>query len=193
MTARARLFQAFALRARPPAGQILRQVAAGNGDRLRQLLAAKTSEELSPTDIRTEVEGNLWMLASEGFRYFIPSFLDASLNAYSSVSVFASELIGALTEPSREAIISGVNRASQALPELGLSIDGLDGAREQQLEWFDSGAPDAIFHDRFDDLTTAEGAVVLEFLIAFQQRHGRDFPFDELQTAIVHHWSRYRR
>jgi hypothetical protein len=166
---------------------------AGNGDRLRQLLAAKTPEELSPADIRTEVEGNLWMLSSEVFRYFMPSFLDASLNAYSSISVFASELIGALTQPSREAIISGVEQASQTLPELGLSIDGLDGVRKQQLEWFDSGTPEAIFHDRFDDLTTAEGAVTLDFLITFQQRHGRDFPFDEVQTAIVHHWSRYRR
>jgi hypothetical protein len=64
--------------------------------------------------------------------------------------------------------------------------------RAQQLEWFDSGTPTAIFHERFDGLSDAEGAAVLAFLAAFRDAHGADFPFGEVDAAIDRHWSRYR-
>jgi hypothetical protein len=192
MTLEQRFFDAFAARPRPLPTQILRPAVKRDGERLRELLAAKTSTELSPYELRTEVEGNLWMLAPEAFRYFLPAFLHASLDAYASVSVFASELVGALTEPSRADVVEALDRAAQSPPRLGLPDDMTELLRVQQLEWFDSGTPSAIFHERFDSLTPAEGAAILAFFVALQEAHGVDFPFEELETAVDRHWARYR-
>jgi hypothetical protein len=49
---------------------------------------------------------------------------------------------------------------------------------------FDSGIPTAIFHEHFDNLTHSEGAAILAFFVAFQEAHGADFPFDELEIAV---------
>jgi len=159
---------------------------------LRELLATRNSTELSLHEIRTKVEGNLWMLTAEAFQYFLPAFLQASLESYASVSVFVSELIGALTEPSRTDVVEALDRVAQIPPGLGLSGDMTELLRKQQLEWFDSGTPLAIFHERVDSLTPAEGAAILAFFVALQEAHGADFPFDELQIAIDRYWSRYR-
>lgn len=193
MNLKALFFNAFASRPRPPATQIIRPVVSHyEGDHLRELLATKTSTELSVYEIRTEVEGNLWMLAPEAFRYFLPAFLQASVESYTSVSVFVSELVGALTEPSRTDVVEALDRAARIPPGLGLPDDMTELLRKQQLEWFDSGTPLAIFHERVDSLTPAEGAAILAFFVALQEAHGADFPFGELEIAVDRYWSRYR-
>jgi hypothetical protein len=193
MDQRALFFGAFGSRPRPPAERILRPDASGpDGDRLRRLLAARTPAELTDHDLRTVVAGGLWMLAPEAFLYFLPAFLHAALESYRSVSLFASELVGALTPPSRADVEEALDRAAGLGSGPGLPDDVAAPLRRQQLEWFDSGVPSAIFHERFAGLTRAEGAAVLAFLDAFQEAHGEDFPFDELQTAVGRHWARYR-
>jgi hypothetical protein len=186
-------FNAFASRSRPSPGQILRPgVSPYEGEKLRELLATRTSTELSDYDLRTVVEGNLGMLTPEAFLYFLPAFLHAALESYASVSVFASELIGALTEPSRTDVVDALDQVARVPSGLGLPADMTDLLRKQQLEWFDSGAPTATFHEHFDNLTQAEGAAILAFFDAFQEAHGANFPFDELQTAVDRYWGRYR-
>lgn len=193
MDRRARLFGAFASRPRPPADRILRPAVRGpDGDRLRGLLAAVTPAELTDRDLRATVEGNLWMLAPEAFLHFLPAFLHAALESYASVSVFASELLGALTLPSRADVEEALDRAAGLPSGLGLPDDVAAQLRRQQLEWFDSGTPSALFHERFDGVTQPEGAAVLAFLDDFREAHGADFPFDEVETAIARHWARYR-
>jgi hypothetical protein len=159
MNLRTRFFDAFASRPRPLSTQILRPAVRYDGDRLRKLLSAKSSTELSVTDIRTEVEGNLWMLGPESFLYFLPSFLYASLESYTSLSVFVSELVGALTQLSRTDILEALDQADQIPPGLGLSDDTTELLYQQQLEWFDSGTPLAIFHERFHANFITVGAV----------------------------------
>lgn len=186
---------AFASRPRPLATQILRPTVSYDGDRLRELLATNTSTELSVYDLRTEVEGNLWMLAPEAFRYFLPAFLHASLESYASVSVFVSELVGALTKPSRTDVVETLDRATRLPSGLGLPDDMTELLRKQQLEWFDSGTPGtplAIFHERVDSLTPAEGGAILDFFVTLQETHGADFPFGELEIAVDRYWVRYR-
>lgn len=193
MNMKKQFFDAFASRPRPSAGQIIRPVENPHeGAQLRELLAARPSTELTDYEIRTVVEGNLRMLTPEAFVYFLPAFLHASLQSYASVSVFASELIQALTEPSRADVVGAFDRFAQIPPELGLPQDVTNFLRKRQLEYFDSGQPTAIFHERFDNLTHTEGAAILAFLVAFQKAFGEDFPFDELQMAIDRYWSRYR-
>lgn len=196
MNLKALFFNAFASRPRPPATQIIQPVVSHNeGDHLRELLATNTSTELAELadyDLRTVVEGNLGMLTPEAFLYFLPAFLHASLESYASVSVFASELIGALTKPSRTNVVDALDEIAQIQSELGLQDDMIELLRKQQLEWFDSGTPTAIFHERFDNLSHAEGAAILAFLVAFQEAHGADFPFEELKTAVDRYWARYQ-
>lgn len=192
MSLKARFFDAFASRPRPLATQILRPAVNRDGDRLREFVAKKTSTELTAYELRTEVEGNLWMLAPDAFRYFLPAFLHASLESYASVSVFVSELVGALTEPSRTDVVEALDRAARIPPSLGLPDDMIELLRKQQLEWFDSGTPMAIFHERFDSLTPAEGAAILAFFVALQEAHGADFPFGELEIAVDRYWARYQ-
>lgn len=193
MNPKALFFNAFASRPRPPDSQILRpDVSHHEGDHLRELLTTKISTELTDYELRTVVESNLWMLTPETFLYFLPAFLHASLKSYASVSVFASELIGALTEPSRTDVVDALDQVAQFPSELGLPGDMTELLRKQQLEWFDSGTPTAIFHERFDNLTHVEGAAILAFFVALQEAHGADFPFEELETAVDRYWARYR-
>lgn len=190
MNLKAGFFNAFASRPRPTATQIIRPgVSHYEGDRLRDFLASKTSTDLTDDELRTVVEGNLWMLTKEAFLYFLPAFLHASLESYASVSIFASELIGALTEPSRADVVEALD---QLASERSLPEDMTELLRKQQLEWFDSGTPAAIFHERFDDLTHAEGVAILAFFDAFREAHAADFPFGELETAVNRYWGRYR-
>ena len=193
MSLKTLFFNAFASRPQPSVTQIVRPVVMDyESDHLRGLLATKTSTELTNYELRTLVESNLWMLTPKAFLYFLPEFLHASLESYASVSVFASELIGALTKPSRTDVVKAFDQLTQSQSELGLPDDMTTLLRQQQLEWFDSGTPTTIFHERFDKLTHAEGAAILAFFIAFQEAHGADFPFNELETAVDRYWARYR-
>ena len=132
------------------------------------------------------------MLTPEAFLYFLPAFLHASLESYASVSVFASELIGALTEPSRTDVVEGLDQVARSSPNSVFPDDMTELLRKQQLEWFDSGTPAAIFHERFDNLTHRRRCRNSRFFVAFQEAHGADFPFDELETAVERYWARYR-
>ncbi len=186
-------FNAFASRPQPSAAQILRPVVSHyEGHRLRELLATMTSMELTDYELRTVVESNLWMLTPEAFLYFLPAFLHASLESYASVSVFASELIGSLTKLSRTDVVEALDQVAQSQSEICLPEDMTELLSKQQLEWFDSGTPTAIFHERFDNLTHTEGAAILAFFTAFQESYGVDFPFNELETAVNRYWDRYR-
>lgn len=186
-------FDAFASRPRPASAQILRPaVSFYEGGRLRELLAAKASTELTDYELRTVVEGNLWMLTPEAFLYFLPAFMHAALESYASVSVFASELVGALTEPARTDVLEALDRAAEIPTGLGLPGDMTELLRKQQLEWFDSGIPAGVFHERFDSVTNLEGAAILSFFDALRETRGADFPFGELETAVSRYWARYR-
>src|SRR6185436_893876 len=106
----------------------------------------------------------------------------------------ASELISALTEPSRDDVVTSLDRLAELPPGMTLSNPAVaEQLRKQQLEWFDSGAPTALFEERFSDLTDDEGAAILAFLEAFRDQQGASFPFGELDAAIERHWARYRR
>lgn len=192
MSLTARFFEAFASRPQPAATEILKPTVDPEGDSLRELLATRTALDLTAAEIRTEVEGYLWALTPEAFLYFLPAFMSASLKAYDSISVFVSELIDALTLPTRTDVEVALDRVTQTSSSLRLSGPITDQLRQQQLEWFDSGTPAAIFHERFDTLTPAEGSAVLIFLITLQENHGADFPFGELQIAIDRYWCRYQ-
>jgi hypothetical protein len=100
-----------------------------------------------------------------------------------SVSVFVSELVGALTERSRNDVVEALNRATQMPPGFGLSNATASPLRKHEVEWFDSGAPLAIFHERVDSLTPAEGAAILALFLALRVTHGAAFPFRELDVV----------
>jgi hypothetical protein len=147
--------------------------------------------DLTAHDLRTILEGNLWMLTAEAFLHFLPAFLRRSLDAYDQVSVFASELLGALTEPSPSDVEDALARLAGAPSGPALPAGMLEALRGQQREWLDSNAAAALFHEHFDTVTAAEGAAVLAFLAAFRQAHGEDFPFDEIGIAIGRYWARF--
>ena len=187
-----RVFDPFAWRPHPSTGRILRREADQDGFRLLEFLSVRTSAELSSHDIRSEIAGNLWMLSPEAFRYFLPAFLYASLFSYSEVSIFVSELVEALTEPSRSDVEETFDKVDRIPPGVGLSAEMTELLRRQQLQYFDSGTTVTTFHDRVDSLTPAEGAAVLDFFIHLRGLRGDSYPFGELQNAIDRHWARYR-
>jgi hypothetical protein len=188
-----RFFPAFASRSRPGEDQLLGPTVGADGDRLRALLAATAPADLSPDDVRAEVDGNLWMLSPEAFRYFLPAFLNLAVERYKSVGNFVAELIGALTEPSRDDVVQALDRAAQIPPGIGLTPDTLRQLQQQQLDWYDSGTPLATFHERVVDLSPAESNAILDFLTATRDAHGDDFPFHEPQVAIDRHWAPRQR
>lgn len=177
-------FEAFASRPRPPEGELLRAAVGQEGDRLRKLLATVAPDALSRDQVQAEVNGNLWMLAPDAFRYFLPAFLTLAGQHYDSLGYFVAELIGALTEPTRDDVVQALDRAAQIPASMGLSPDTLRQLRQQQLEWFDSGTPQVIYRERMTGLSDAERAAIVSFLATVRDTHADDFPFNEPQTAI---------
>ena len=163
------------------------------GDGLRGVLTVTDPADLSLDKVRAEVEGNLWMLAPEAFRYFLPAFLNLSVEHYDSLRNFVAELIGALTEPTRADVLQALNYAAQIPGGMGLTSETLRQLRQQQLDWYDSGKPLATYQERIADLSSAEGEAILDFLVAIWDVHGEDFPFNEPRIAIDRHWGRYQK
>jgi len=159
---------------------------------LREYLTGKTADELVAADLRTIVGGNLWMLTPEAYLYFLPAFLHMALEHNEEIGVIDSELIEDLIEPAREDVVNALDQLEQNQSEARLPADMLEILRKQQLEWIDSGAPMAVFIERFSNLSHAEGTAILAFLDAFQAAYGEDFPFGEIQTAIDRYWARFR-
>jgi hypothetical protein len=114
------------------------------------------------------------------------------LEFYDSVNVFVSELVDALTEPRREDVVESLDRLGRHPPGIGLPRELTASLRQGQLERFDSGAPTARFHERFDELTAKEGAAIATFFATLISTHAADFPFQELEKAFDRTWSRYR-
>jgi len=187
------LFSAFASRPQPAADRILnKSVSEYEGRELREYLTGKTADELVAADLRTIVGGNLWMLTPEAYLYFLPAFLHMALEHNEEIGVIDSELIEDLIEPAREDVVNALDQLEQNQSEARLPADMLEILRKQQLEWIDSGAPMAVFIERFSNLSHAEGTAILAFLDAFQAAYGEDFPFGEIQTAIDRYWARFR-
>src|SRR5262249_42361433 len=103
---------------------------------------------------------------------------------YDSLGYFVAELISALTEPTRNDVVQALDRAAQVPAAMGLSPETLRQLRQQQLEWFDSGTPLAIYRERMVDLSDAERAAIIGFLATIRDTHPDDFPFNEPQIAI---------
>lgn len=179
-----RFFAPFASRPRPPEDELLQPDAGWEGERLRALLAANGPRDLSADALRTEVEGNLWMLSPDAFRYFLPAFLHLGVTSYDSLVSFVGELVLTLTEPTREDVVNSLDRAAEMPPGMGLPTEILQELGRQQLEWFDSGEPISMYRERIAGLSAAERAAILEFLVVIRDEHGDDFPLGELQTAI---------
>jgi hypothetical protein len=186
-------FNAFAFRPQPDSNQIIRKgISPDESQQLCQLLANKKVTELTNYELKTLVEGNLWMLTPKAFLYFLPAFLNNCLQYYSSISIFVSELIGALTQPSRTDVIDSFQYINENQNKFSLPDNMLKILKKQQLELFDSGSPSMIFSERFSNLTENEGKAILKFFEVFQELYGADFPFDELETAIKRYWFRYQ-
>lgn len=170
----------------------MREGVAVNGDRVREALEGLPVEQVTIEDVLTSFEGNLWMLSPAAFLHYLPVLMDLALTRYNTISVFASELVGALTEPSRDDVLKALDRFEQDA-DPGLMPSKLSARlRQQQLEWFDSGTATAVFRDRFGGLSPAEGAAVLEFLEAFKEQFADYFPFGELDVAIGRYWAAFR-
>ena len=186
-----RFLDAFSSRLKPTDGNILLSSTYDNLDPLTDILRKNTAEQITIYDIRNNIEGYLWTMPVDTFLHFLPAFLYHALNNYEEVSIFASELIGALTRPEREDIIESIERLKNSQKDLSLPNDITDQISKQQLEWYDSGSPEANFINCFSSLSNEEGAAILYFLEAFKEAHGEDFPFDELDIAIARYWAKF--
>ena len=50
-----------------------------------------------------------------------------------------------------------------------------------------------IFHERFDNISQAEGEAILFYLEAFNKEHGENYGMsNDLKLAIDRHWEKYR-
>jgi hypothetical protein len=185
MTSPPRFFPPFASRPRPPDGQLLAPTVVGpESARLRAVLAATSPADLTQEAVRSDVADNLWMLSPEGFCYFLPALMHLAVEHYDALGLFASALLSALTEPSRDDVVQALDRAEQVPVWASFPPETMRLLRQQQLEWYDSGWPVATYRARVDGLSAAECAAVLDFLVAIRDAHGADFPFGEPQVAI---------
>jgi hypothetical protein len=181
---------AFAHRPRPAYQRLVEPTVGREGDNLQAWLDAAEPGKLTPEELLAQVEGNLWMLTPEAFRYFLPGFLIAGVVHYDRLGAFVAELVTALTVPAREDVVTSLDRLERFPVEVvGMAPAPLGPLRQQQLDWFDSGHPTAQFRARIETLTAAESAAISQFLIALRDRHTDDFPFNELDVALDRHWA----
>jgi hypothetical protein len=192
MNLSARFYDAFASCPRPSPEQILRKDINYGGEKIQELLARKTPKELTVLELRDQVSGELTLLTPVAFRYFLPALMDGALNSYDLLSALASELINALNKPIREDIAEIYDSLAQAPSIPNVPAEMLKSMRQEHLESFDSGSDLADFYKRFDSFTHTQGAAVLDFLAAFQEAYGEDFPTERLQKAIDNYWVQYR-
>jgi hypothetical protein len=191
MSRQSAFFAAFASQPHPAAANILDPAASEEGEELRTALAGTTSEELSLSTIRNEVAGRLGMLSPEAFRYFLPAFMSAGISEYPSLDTFVAELVTALTEPRIDDVHRALDRVARIPPEMGLPLGVFELLKQQQIEWYEGGGPQASFAARTEGLSASEGAAILEFLVAIRDDHGEDFPLGDPQVAIDRYWARF--
>jgi hypothetical protein len=185
-------FAAFAARPRPPEDALVETSEWDDGAALRARLASTAPNELTPEAVLADVEGQLWLLTPETFRYFLPGLMAVGVAHYRDLGSFVADLVTALTAPERRDIEQALDRYAEIQRTMdGVGPAGVDLLRSQQLAWFDSGAPRAKYEARVSELTPAEGAAVLDFLTTLQSTHGEDFPFHEIAVAIERHWGRF--
>lgn len=174
---------AFTDRGRPPPDQLVVPSAGPEGEPLRALLQSAEPGELTAEQVFAQLTDNLWMLSPAAFRYYLPALMHLALHHYDRLSVFASELVGSLTEPRREDLVELLDRTEAPGP-LPLAPETLRHLRPQQLAWFDSGAPTAAYRERMADLTGEERGAIRDFLLKLRSAHGEDFPFGEIDRAL---------
>jgi hypothetical protein len=180
---------AFATRPRPSVDRILRPEAEREGGQTRAFLATASRESLSPADIGAKIEGKLWMFGPESFRFFLPALLIAVLDSPELLGAFATELVEALTRPTRGDIEEMLDRLDKAPEQARLVPQVTASLQHQLLSWFDSGIPEAVFRDRFDEITPPEGAAILAFLTALRAS-GRPPPLERaLDRAESRFWT----
>jgi hypothetical protein len=169
----------------PPPDEFLTEAASGtDAERLRRLLATTAPADLTADDVRSGVQGNLWMLSPRGFRCLLPAFMQLGLDHYGSLGIFVAELVSALTRPERADVEKALNQVAKIPASMGLDPDTLRQLRRQQLEWHDSGQPAAAYRARVEALSASERDAVRQFLVVLRDAHGADFPGHELDTAI---------
>lgn len=184
---RAQFFAAFAARPRPDSDDL---VAAGpahpDAHAMAALLAETPREALSAAEVRDVVTNELWALTPPALLHFLPALMGLALQHYSTLSVFVSELVDALTLPVREDVDAAADLASNPTLPPGLHAT----LQQRRRERFDSGHSPARFDACFAQLAPGEARAVLAFLKALRAAHGADFPFGELDAAIARHWAR---
>lgn len=154
---------------------------------LETLLVAKSPWELTPTEIRDVISGNLWMLTPAAFHYYLPAFLAAMLQDDGNLGLFSNEMVDSLIRPN--------------VGDAELLLERFDGQSEVAFvsslgsiyhEWYSSGWPDTLFLHRYGTLTDAEKHAVLVCIERFREVYGDDYPDDELGEVITRYWSAYR-
>jgi hypothetical protein len=183
---RLKLQHAFRRRPRPEPNELVASdVLHPEAAAVSSLLARKDRWELTTSDIRDVLTSELWMLTPSAFHYYLPALLTKVLEDYRALSVFANEVVDALIRPEAA-------DADLIHERLGMTPSAVPCTAASSLnELYNSGWPEQLFLDRFGTLSHEEGEAVLSFILAFREAHGADFPFDELDVAILRHWHRF--
>ena len=181
-------YAAFASREAPPASGMIEHAAA-DPDRLRTaaLLAERSPAMLSRDELRDLVGDQLGALTPAALLHFLPRFLVAALDDYPALTVFASHLIDQLVPVTRADIEATYDQLAQARERVGVGLpdETLAILRAQALEALDEeqpGEPTRLAR-RFASVTSDEARAIAAFLRIFAERHGADFPGDELGRA----------
>lgn len=184
-------YAAFASRDPPPeSGMIENAPADPDRGRTAALLAERTPEMLSRDELRDVVGDQLGVLTPAALLHFLPRFMVAALDEYASLTVFASRLIDQLVPVTRADVEATYDLLAQMRRRTGAGLpdDTLATLRAQAREALDeanAGEP-ARLARRFASVTPGEAGAILAFLRAFAERHGADFPGNELARACAY-------
>jgi len=184
---RLKLQLAFEHRPRPEPDELVSSdIFHFEAEAVKELLARMDRWELTTSDIKNVLTSELWMLTPKAFHYYLPALLAKLLEDYEALTLFANEVVDALIRPEVGDANKILNRFNSMTEQELVRV-----AASKLHDWYDSAWPDAIFLHRFGTLSQEEGEAVLAFILAFREAHGEDFPFDELDLAILRFWQRF--
>lgn len=175
---------------RPGAVKPARPEAGDEAGSLDELIAGLPPRS-SPERVAAALAGKIWMLEAEWFGYFLSDLMLAVLEDPIEQSPLAAELVGELTRPLREDFAQLLGPADEPLRAAGLDSASLRSLQSRLLGRFDTGAPEASFHDRHIGMPVARKAAVATFLRTLAQEPGLAFLQPAIERSLARYWGKF--
>ena len=157
--------------------------------RIRETLKGKHWRDI-PFDTLERLRFALPFLSAEGYRFYLPAFMVASIIDFQRAGVIPDEVVLSLTPP-LPSDVDRIRNLAKAHPEVHPfdeeEWDELIGATDRA--YARGGPVESTFLERVPGFTAPQLMLIREFLEFMRDAHGDEFPDHEPERALQRYWS----